>query len=130
MVLVDWGKTEPCPERGWRLPWRSVPGKRGWLWRTALAGQLLIQLGHDQTGDLQRIVGFPKGRLEIASIERRKQVCRQLQHQPEEEDGVGMMAVDVIGVPAVGQFIEGTVLYVPAIMTDPHYCFGGGPRSR
>ena len=47
MVLGDWGKTEPCPGAGLAVTGRPIPCKGGWLWRTALAGQLLVQLGHD-----------------------------------------------------------------------------------
>jgi len=53
-------------------------------------------------------------RLQVAVIERVEEVEGEHRHEPEGQDGVGAVFVDVIGVPTIDGFVESKILDVPA----------------
>jgi len=53
---------------------------------------------------------------EIQGEECLKDIAGQEGHQQEALDGVGVMFVDVVGMPAVDQFVEPMILDIPALV--------------
>ena len=53
---------------------------------------------------------------EIQGEECLKDIAGQEGHQQEAFDGVGVMFVDVVGMPAVDQFVEPMILDIPALV--------------
>ena len=90
-------------------------------------GQAVVQLGSDHAGNLEHVVGRAHRRFQIPSVEDGEEVVGQHGHEPEDQDGVGLVPVHVIGVPAVGGLVESLVLDRPAAMAELHH---GPGRSR
>ena len=82
--------------------------------------------GVDTVIDLRSHEAAPEGlgsafadfRLEIQREECVKDIAGQEGDQQEALDGVGVVPVDMVGMPAVDQFVEPMVLDVPPLVTE------------
>ena len=88
-------------------------GALGWWWPPILTAQARCH----QFGKVDHGVMLSLLRLEIALVKTMKDGMGHKQHEPQDEDTVGVMMKVVIGVPVRYQFIEAFVLYLPSIMT-------------
>jgi hypothetical protein len=68
--------------------------------------------------------------LEIQQEERVKDIAGQEGDQQEAFDGVGIVPVDMVGMPAVDQFVEAMVLDVPSLVTETDSPLGGDGLER
>ena len=56
--------------------------------------------------------------LEIQYKESLKDVAGQKGDQQKALDGVGIVLIDVVGMPAVDQIVEPVILYIPALVAE------------
>src|SRR5207237_331429 len=73
---------------------------------------------------------FADLRLEVKHEESVKDIESQEGDQQKALDGVGVMLVDVIGVPAVDQFVEPVIFNIPALVAQADGPFGGDQVDR
>src|SRR5580692_3122660 len=57
-------------------------------------------------------------RFEIQSEERVKEIVGKEGDQQEALDGVGVVPIDMVGMPALDQFIESMILDIPPLVTE------------
>jgi len=69
-------------------------------------------------------------RLEVEGKESMENVVGQKSQQQKALDGPGVMTIDVVRVPVVGQFIESVVFNVPAQVRQAHHLLGSRLRYR
>jgi len=62
---------------------------------------------------------------EVKGNEGLKGVAGKKGDQQETLDGVRFMAVDMVGMPAVDEFVEALILDVPSLMAESDDAFGG-----
>src|SRR5208283_3702087 len=65
-------------------------------------------------------------RLEIQREKGLKEVAGQEGDQQETLDGVGLVLIDVVGMPAVDQFVEPVILDIPSLVAKADTSLGGG----
>ena len=69
-------------------------------------------------------------RFEIQGEERMKDIAGEEGDQQETLDGVGIVLVDMIGMPALDQFVEPMIFDVPSLMTETDGPLGGDGLER
>jgi hypothetical protein len=72
------------------------------------------------------VVTAAVGGLEVATVEGVEEVESQHRHQTENQDGGGMVLVDMVGGPAVGSLVEALILDAPASMAEADERRGAG----
>src|SRR6266404_6263527 len=84
--------------------------------RHAGGSHLTVEFRSDEPGpeDLRLTVAY--GGLHIARQEDMKNVVSQEGHQQKAFDGAGIMLEHMIGVPFVGQLVEGIILDIPSLV--------------
>jgi hypothetical protein len=75
---------------------------------TCRRGYLTVEFSSDELGPEDLRLTLAYGWLHIARQEDMKNVVRQEGHEQKAFDGAGVMLEDVIGVPFVGQLVEGS----------------------
>ena len=84
--------------------------------RHAGGGYLTVEFSSDEPGPEDLRLTLAYGGLHIARQEDMENVVSQEGHQQKAFDGAGVMLEDVIGVPFVGQLVEGIILDIPSLM--------------
>ena len=74
-------------------------------------------------------LGLERG-LQVAMVESVEEVEGHHRHEPEGQDRVGAVLVDVIGMPTVDGFVEATILDIPPGMPEGDNRRGGGSMGR
>ena len=69
-------------------------------------------------------------RFEIQDEERVKDIAGKKGDQQETLDGVGVVPVDMVCMPAVDQFVEPVVLDIPSLVTETDGSLGGDGLKR
>jgi hypothetical protein len=119
----------------WSDDWRVLPGVRI---RTFRRRDSWRDGGVDTGIDLRRHEDAPEGlgsvvadlRFEIQREERVKDIAGKEGHQQEALDGVGIVPVDVVGMPAADQFVEPMVFDIPSLVTEADSPLGGDGQER
>jgi len=84
--------------------------------RDAGGGYLTVEFRSDEPSPEDLRPTLAHGGLHITRQEDMKNVVSQEGHQQKAFDGAGVMLEDVIGVPFVGQLIEGIILDIPSLV--------------
>ena len=84
--------------------------------RQAGGGHLTVEFSSDEPSPEDLRLTLAYGGLHIARQEDMKNVVSQEGHEQKAFDGAGVMLEDVIGVPFVGQLVEGIILDIPSLV--------------
>ena len=95
-----------------------------------------VKLGGETASDVLEGVALPDLRFQVAMAEGVEEIEGQHRHEPEVQDGLGAVLVDVIGMPSIDGFVEPLVFDIPAcvpqdddsLMGCPLGCAGGRPH--
>ena len=85
--------------------------------RHADGSQFAIKLGGDESSPEDLSFAFSCGRLHIQGQKSMKDVISEEGYKQEALDGAGLVHVDMIGVPFVGQLVEAIILDVPSLVS-------------
>ena len=98
--------------------------QRFWRKREIISGrhadgsQFAIKLGSDESSPEDLSFALSCGRLHIQGQKSMKDVISEEGYEQEALDGAGLVHVDMIGVPFVGQLVEAIILDIPSLVSQ------------